>query len=298
MLKGLLFVVGIVCIGVLVACQTNTAASPAAEPEQEAEPATEAPAPSTNASESDESPHMPAGNCGTVVSATDLNLLQNQLPNRGDTIAILHTNMGDITIRFFPEETPKAYENFVTHARNGYYDGVIFHRVIENFMIQGGDPEGTGMGGESIWGEGFGAEFSRDLRHFRGALSMAQSAMPNSIGSQFFIVRNQNYEQFTPPQVMGTFQHARDNQDEFIDTDPEGNRVYMHELVPLDKILAYERYGGTPHLDLVFNQGGHTVFGQVIRGMEVVDAIAEVEVGANDRPVSEVIIERVTVTTF
>ena len=73
-------------------------------------------------------------------------------PNNGDPIAVIKTSMGDITVRLFPQYAPKAVENFTTHAKNGYYDGVIFHRVIENFMIQSGDPTGTGTGGESIWG--------------------------------------------------------------------------------------------------------------------------------------------------
>ena len=72
-------------------------------------------------------------------------------PQEGDTTAIIKTNMGDIKIKLFPEKAPKAVENFVTHAKNGYYDNVIFHRVIDGFMIQGGDPLGTGYGGESIW---------------------------------------------------------------------------------------------------------------------------------------------------
>ena len=76
--------------------------------------------------------------------------LRRQL--KGNPVVILHTNMGDITLELFEKRAPKTVKNFVTHAKNGYYDGVIFHRVIEDFMIQGGDPTGTGMGGESIWG--------------------------------------------------------------------------------------------------------------------------------------------------
>ena len=230
----------------------------------------------------------------TVADAVDLDLMQATLPKPGDTIVILHTNMGDITLRFFPEEAPLAYENFVTHARNGYYDGVIFHRVIDSFMIQGGDPEGTGTGGESIWGYGFGPEFSKCLRHFRGALAMAQSAMPNSIGSQFYIVQNSELD----PRFLTDFEFLLDNQDRALGIDMDGNNIYVRDLFSADKLHAYMRYGGTPHLDLVFSQAGHTVFGQVIEGMDVVDAIAAVDVDANNRPVIEVIIERVTVTVM
>jgi peptidylprolyl isomerase domain and WD repeat-containing protein 1 len=94
--------------------------------------------------------------------------------------------MGDIHLRLFPSAAPKTVENFVTHARNGYYNNTIFHRVIKKFMIQGGDPLGDGTGGESIWGGEFEDEFST-LRHDKPyTLSMA-NAGPNTNASQFFI---------------------------------------------------------------------------------------------------------------
>ncbi|KAK9763570.1 Peptidyl-prolyl cis-trans isomerase cyp15 [Basidiobolus ranarum] len=103
------------------------------------------------------------------------------------TSAILRTTMGDIHLRLFPEHAPKAVENFITHTKKGYYDNVIFHRVIKGFMIQTGDPLGDGTGGESIWGSDFEDEFHRELRHDRPyTLSMA-NAGPNTNGSQFFI---------------------------------------------------------------------------------------------------------------
>mmetsp|Transcript_20904 Transcript_20904/g.31181 ORF Transcript_20904/g.31181 Transcript_20904/m.31181 type:complete len:633 (-) Transcript_20904:535-2433(-) len=107
--------------------------------------------------------------------------------NKLATQAILRTTMGDIHLKLFPDLTPKTVENFVTHARNGYYDDVVFHRVIKGFMIQTGDPLGDGTGGESIWGGEFPDEFHRTLRHDRPfTLSMA-NAGPNTNGSQFFI---------------------------------------------------------------------------------------------------------------
>jgi peptidylprolyl isomerase domain and WD repeat-containing protein 1 len=100
--------------------------------------------------------------------------------------ATIHTTVGDIKFRLFPEAAPNAVENFVTHARNKYYDGTIFHRVIRKFMIQGGDPLGDGTGGESIWGKHFKDEIT-DLKHDKPyTLSMA-NAGPNTNGSQFFI---------------------------------------------------------------------------------------------------------------
>ena len=95
-------------------------------------------------------------------------------PEKGETIAVMHVkNFGDITFKFFEDKAPKAVENFLTHAKEGYYNGVKFHRVIEEFMIQGGDPKGDGTGGESIWGTGFEEEFDDSLVPYRGALYMA-----------------------------------------------------------------------------------------------------------------------------
>lgn len=102
-------------------------------------------------------------------------------------VVVMETTMGKIEIEMFAKETPKTVENFLGLARKGYYNGIIFHRVIDNFMIQGGDPTGTGRGGESIWGKPFEDEFSPKLKHeAAGILSMA-NAGPGTNGSQFFI---------------------------------------------------------------------------------------------------------------
>uniref|UniRef100_A0A8B9FRH9 peptidylprolyl isomerase n=1 Tax=Amazona collaria TaxID=241587 RepID=A0A8B9FRH9_9PSIT len=112
---------------------------------------------------------------------------QAEGPKRVSDSAIIHTSMGDIHVKLFPVECPKTVENFCVHSRNGYYNGHIFHRIIKGFMIQTGDPTGTGMGGESIWGGEFEDEFHSTLRHDRPyTLSMA-NAGPNTNGSQFFI---------------------------------------------------------------------------------------------------------------
>lgn len=188
-------------------------------------------------------------------------------PTENDTIAIIKTNMGEIKIKLFPQFAPKTVENFTTHAKNGYYDGLIFHRVIKDFMIQGGDPTGTGCGGESIWGRSFEDEFTGELHNLRGALSMA-NAGPNTNGSQFFIVQaNSCPEDF----IMQMKQ---------ID-----EKVFPNECVE-----AYEEIGGTPWLDF-----RHTVFGQVYDGMDVVDAIANVATKAQDKPASDVIIETIII---
>jgi cyclophilin family peptidyl-prolyl cis-trans isomerase len=149
------------------------------------------------------------------------------------TTTTIHTNHGAIEIELFDDDAPKTVENFLKLSRDGFYDGVIFHRIIPDFMIQGGDPTGTGSGGP---GYQFEDEFN-DHKVVRGALAMA-NAGPNTNGSQFFIVTTQ----------------------------------------------------AASWLD-----GKHTVFGQVTGGMDVVDAISDVPTGAGDRPLADVVIERVEV---
>ncbi|KAJ7351668.1 Peptidylprolyl isomerase domain and WD repeat containing protein 1 [Desmophyllum pertusum] len=145
--------------------------------------------------------------------------------------ATLHTTMGDITFKLFSKECPKTVENFATHSENGYYNTNIFHRVIHQFMIQTGDPEGDGTGGESIWGGEFEDEFHRNLRHDRPYTVSMANAGPNTNGSQFFIT-----------------------------------------VVP------------TTWLD-----NKHTVFGRVIKGMDVVQAMSIVKTNPkDDKPYEEI----------
>ena len=157
-------------------------------------------------------------------------------------VTIEMENGGVITLELYPALAPNTVANFVDLAQKGFYDGLIFHRVISGFMIQGGDPKGTGMGGP---GYGIKGEFSQNgfpnaIKHERGVISMARSMMPNSAGSQFFI---------------------------------------MHK--------------NSPHLD-----GAYAAFGRVTEGIEVVDAIAAVRTGRNDRPVEDQRMKKVSVETF
>lgn len=184
-------------------------------------------------------------------------------PKAGDTVATFNIkDYGEFSVVLFPEAAPKAVENFITHAKNGYYDGVVFHRVIEDFMIQGGAPTGTGSGGESIWGEAFEDEIDYNFLAIRGALCMANAGADTN-GSQFFIVTlDECYEDYLSP--CSEAQKER-----------------------------FREYGGTPWL---FEQ--HTVFGQVYEGMEVVDEISETSVDGNSRPLEDVIIESITVSEY
>ncbi|HFU4059887.1 TPA: peptidylprolyl isomerase [Streptococcus suis] len=181
----------------------------------------------------------------------------------------IKTTEGDITIKLFPEQAPLTVENFLTHAKEGYYDGTIFHRVIKDFMIQGGDPLGDGTGGESIWagkdtsidsGNGFKNEISAFLYNIRGSLSMANAGADTN-GSQFFI--NQN------------------------STDVSGQ---LSSSTYPGKIIEAYKNGGNPNLD-----GVHTVFGQVIEGMDIVDKIASVETDSSDKPKTDIKIEAIEI---
>jgi peptidyl-prolyl cis-trans isomerase B (cyclophilin B) len=105
-------------------------------------------------------------------------------------IVTIQTNQGTIKVELYPEVAPNTVNNFISLVKKGFYNGTIFHRVIPGFMIQGGDPDGTGMGGPgySIKGEFSGNHFQNDLKHTKGVLSMARSMSPNSAGSQFFLM--------------------------------------------------------------------------------------------------------------
>ena len=186
--------------------------------------------------------------------------LSNEI-KKNEIGADLTTSMGTISVKLFPEYAPKAVENFVELSKEGYYDETIFHRVIQDFMIQGGDPEGTGLGGESIWKEPFGVEVSDHLYHIRGALSMAKTNKPVSIGSQFFIIQNQK-------DMSGSASNS----------------------TPSEMIKAYKN-GGYPSLD-----ESYTVFGQVINGMDIVDEIAALETNSNDLPIKPVTIESIKIS--
>lgn len=195
---------------------------------------------------------------------------QFSAPKTGDTTAIMTTSMGTIKLKLFPEVAPKTVENFVTHSKNGYYNGLKFHRVMNDFMIQGGDPKGNGTGGESIWGKAFADEFSPKRSNYRGALSMANSGA-NTNGSQFFIV-----------------QKKADTK--IIEDMKSGKAVSAKSSYSKEEIEKYSKVGGTPWLDLK-----HTVFGQVYEGMDVVDKIAAVDVGPNDLPKTDVKIVKIEI---
>ncbi|MFY8330019.1 peptidylprolyl isomerase [Vagococcus carniphilus] len=203
----------------------------------------------------------------------DLNKLELPQLNKevadNEALVEMVTTEGNIKIKLFPEQAPKAVENFIKHSKDGYYNGVKFHRIMNDFMIQSGDPKGDGTGGESIWKEEFAPEISNQLYHLDGALSMARTGgevSQKTQGSQFYIVHN-----------------THDVSDGLLSEDyPE-------------KIIEAYKKGGTPTLD--FN---YSVFGQVIDGMDIVDKIAKTEVEASPNgemsvPKKEIKIEKIEV---
>jgi len=212
---------------------------------------------------------------------------------KGEEIAILHTSLGLIKLRFFPEYTPNAVQNFKTLAKSGYYDGVIFNRVLENTIIQSGDPDGTGLGGQSIWGQPFSPETTPCLHNIRGALSMLHGPDSNSQGSQFFIVSNKQLDEDTKTELEA----LKDQQDQVAAETADGSPIPMAQLFPLRIIDKYLEDGGIPALDFQYS-----VFGQVFEGLDVVDKINSAETSQEedtmDKPLTDIIIESISFEKF
>ena len=227
-------------------------------------------------------------------------------PKKGDTIAILHTSKGDITLRFFPEQAPKTVTNFITLAKEGKYNNTVFHRVINDFMIQGGEYDNGN--GSSSYGADFEDEFCDKLFNIRGSVAMANSGYDTN-SSQFFI-NQKDAEKFKSDGGWDALQSQWLNICDLLKTykDSEllstfiqqnGSFCYDTNIVPESVKNLYKENGGNAHLDGAYNavDRGHTVFAQVIDGMDVVDKIAEVKT-ENDVPVKDVKIKTVEVTTY
>lgn len=220
----------------------------------------------------DESGNVDAG---TIQWLPDVDIHNFNMPEPGEKIAVITVkDMGEIKIKLFPEDAPKGVENFIGLAEMGYYDELIFHRVIQNFMNQGGDPRGNGTGGKSIWGEAFDGGTSENLYHFTGAVAYANSGATSTNGSQFYIVN-------TPDGYMQS----------------SCEELYAYDSTsynwPANVAAKYSEVGGVPFLD-----GGYTVFGQVFEGMDVVRQIAAVETDDDDKPLTQVIMESVRIEEY
>lgn len=218
---------------------------------------------SESSSESNGS-ETPAAAAGEVLNFTP--------PKEGEDIIVMTIkDYGDVKIKLFPEQAEKGVENFTGLAEKGYYDGLIFHRVINNFMIQGGDPLGNGTGGESMWGEKFDGGTSPDLTHVAGAVAYANSGSTATNGSQFYIVTGEKYDEASLTELVDYYG---------ISMSDETKKLYTD-------------IGGTPWLD-----GGYTIFGQVFDGLDIIFDIQGVATGENDKPEKDVVIEKVSVEKY
>lgn len=198
--------------------------------------------------------------------------LQFAVPADGEPIAILDTSAGEIRVVLYPKIAPMAVENFIGLAQQGYYDGISFHRLVKDFVIQSGDATGTGTGGNTIWnGNAFSVEPSDRLHHYSGALAMAHpDGDPHGNTSQFYIVQT--------PKDSVSKEAAQSLQD-------AGLREAVTD--------AYRAVGGAPYLDNLY-----TVFGQVYKGMAVVDAIAATPCDESGVPKEAVLIRSVKISAY
>ncbi len=230
-----------------------------------------------------------------AVSVTDKPVgFQLEAPKKGEEIAVITTDLGVIKMRFFEDEAPKAVKNFKELAKQGYYDGVLFHRTIPNFMVQTGKG-----GGESIYGEQFEDEFTANLLNLRGSVSMA-NAGPNTNGTEFFINQSPADTFSGWAYYEALYEMYQQDLQAFLARYQNASLVVDLARVTDEVRKLYTENGGSPYLDGSYNMvdRGHTVFGQVFEGLDVVDALAQVETDINDRPIRDVKIQSIKLETY
>lgn len=221
-------------------------------------------------------------------SSTDAGTFYNfDPPQVGEKIAVITVkDYGEIKIKLFPEQAAKGVENFIGLADMGYYDELIFHRIIPEFMIQGGDPKGNGTGGNCIWGDSFDGGIPEGLYHFSGAVAYANSGSTSTNGSQFYIVNT--------PEGYVNYGAGYDSDNNYVVFNDFDQMCRLTgKTVPQAVRDKYLEVGGTPCLD-----GGYTVFGQVFEGLDIVRELGNVETDDNDKPLTQVQMENVKIVEY
>ena len=223
---------------------------------------------STGASQTTSMPSTPAEIYGhnMQIDESAISLKQFETPAAGSKIATIKTSLGDIKIALYPDEAPKAVENFIALAEKGYYNGLKFYEVVPGVRVTTGDPNNDGTGGDSNAGGVFSDEYSLNLWHFNGAEAMDNGGAPNQNTSRFFIVQNSEI--------------TTELADEMLDGG-----------FPESVVQKYLDVGGVPNYDF-----RDTVFGQVIEGMDVVEKIAAVERDGENKPKEDIAITSVEIS--
>ena len=236
---------------------------------------------------------------------------QLEMPQKGDTIAVLHTSEGDITLRFFPDQAPKAVTNFITLAENGSYSGTTFHKVLPGKLIQGGHcgTDSASPNGESSYGGAFEDEFCDSLCNLRGAVAMANNGKDTN-GSSFFI-NCTSASRFAEDGGWSSYDKMWENtktqlknyKDSNLLTaflDENGDKCINTAIIPEAVKKLYEQYGGNPSFDGAYNAAdrGNTVFAQVIGGMEVADKIASAKTDDKNVPVESIAVKSIEIKTY
>ena len=211
--------------------------------------------------------------CTEAQSPQNVPVMNFTAPQIGEQIIILNIrDCGEVRFRLFPEYAGEGVENFIALASQGYYDGLTFHRVISDFMIQGGDPLGDGTGGESVWGGKFEGGCDPHLIHAAGAVAYANNGSTSTNGSQFYIVTGDVYDSSSLAQMM----------------------AYYGMTLGEQAQKLYSTIGGAPWLD-----GSYTIFGQVYQGLDIFFGLQYAETDPDtDTPLESIIIDSVTVAEY
>ena len=251
-------------------------------------------------------------------NTADINKEQNVSLQSGDTYAVITIeDYGEITCKLYPEAAPEGVQNFIDLANSGYYTGKDIHRVVKNFMMQGGSANGDGMSVDSD--PSFNVEYNSKMRHYYGALCYANAGGIN--GSQFYIVNNKGFSDVSEDMMSAQLEQidgvlnelneqlktadesSKEYYQQYLDYYTSMKGTYASQLRALkerteEMTEKYREVGGTPFLD-----GGYTVFGQTVDGFDVIDAISEVEVelqasgNEESHPVKKITISSVEIKT-